>query len=75
MAFVGQSGSGKSTITKLIEHFYRIQDGRILFGEKDSKDLNIKFLRQQIGLVNQEATIFSGTIEENIAYGLTDYSF
>ncbi len=53
VAFVGQSGSGKSTITKLIEHFYRIQSGDIYFGNDNSNELNIKYLRKQIGLVSQ----------------------
>lgn len=74
VAFVGQSGSGKSTITKLIEHFYQVNGGRILFDGQDSHDLNKRYLRQQIGLVNQDATIFSGTLEENITYGMHDYS-
>ena len=73
MAFVGQSGSGKSTIIKLIERFYGISAGKIFFGSSDAEGIKIKSLQKQIGLVNQEATIFSGTVEENITYGLQDY--
>jgi ABC-type multidrug transport system fused ATPase/permease subunit len=53
VAFVGQSGSGKSTITKLIERFYQIQSGDIFFGKENSSGLNIKHLRGQIGVVSQ----------------------
>ena len=45
------------------------------YGGVPSNEINIKSLRGQIGLVNQEATLFAGTIEENITYGLKDYSF
>lgn len=62
MAFAGQSGSGKSTIIKLIEKFYKTSNGKILFSGIDSERLHIRELRRKIGLVNQEATIFSGTI-------------
>ena len=74
MAFVGQSGSGKSTIVKLVERFYKLNEGSIYFGDINSEKIKIKHLRQQIGLVSQEATIFSGTLEENITYGLKDYN-
>jgi ABC-type multidrug transport system fused ATPase/permease subunit len=74
VAFVGESGSGKSTIIKLIEKFYKIESGSILYGPYDQSDLNAVCLRKQIGLVSQEATMFSGTIQDNITYGLEDYS-
>lgn len=74
IAFVGESGSGKSTIVKLIEKFYQIESGRILFDHHDQQDLNATCLRRQIGLVNQDATMFSGSIRDNITYGLTDFS-
>lgn len=59
---MGQSGSGKSTIIKLIEKFYRISNGKIMFGDVDSELLNIREIRKKIGMVNQEATILSGSI-------------
>ena len=70
VAFVGESGSGKSTIIKLIEKFYQIESGSISLGGSDQSFIQAKHLRKQIGLVNQEATLFSGTIRENIVYGL-----
>ena len=66
VGFIGESGSGKSTIAKLILGFYKISEGDILLNEDKSgnmKDLSIKKLRRQIGYVNQEATLFTGTIE------------
>jgi ABC-type multidrug transport system fused ATPase/permease subunit len=53
VAFVGQSGSGKSTIIKLIEQFYKISGGNIIFDETNSNNINIRELRKQIGMVNQ----------------------
>ena len=67
---MGESGSGKSTIIKLIEKFYQIESGSIHLGGTDQSFIQAKHLRKQIGLVNQEATLFSGTIRENIVYGL-----
>jgi ABC-type multidrug transport system fused ATPase/permease subunit len=74
IAFVGESGSGKSTIIKLIEKFYKIESGSIFYGRHNQEDINAICLRKQIGLVNQDATMFSGTIKGNITYGLDDYS-
>jgi ATP-binding cassette subfamily B protein len=59
---VGESGSGKSTIIKLIEKLYKIESGDIFYGEHNQNDINATCLRQQIGFVNQDATLFSGTI-------------
>jgi ABC-type multidrug transport system fused ATPase/permease subunit len=53
VAFVGQSGSGKSTIIKLIEQFYKISGGSIIFDQTNSNSINIRELRKQIGMVNQ----------------------
>lgn len=75
VAFVGQSGSGKSTIVKLIERFYEAQIGDIYFDDTNAKDINIKSIREQIGFVGQDAILFSGTIEENITYGVENYSY
>jgi ABC-type multidrug transport system fused ATPase/permease subunit len=71
---VGESGSGKSTIIKLIEKFYKIESGSIFFGPHNQDDINAVYLRKQMGLVNQDATMFSGTIRDNITYGIDDYS-
>ncbi|KAK9241676.1 P-loop containing nucleoside triphosphate hydrolase protein [Lipomyces tetrasporus] len=70
VALVGASGSGKSTIVGLIERFYNPVCGQIFLDGVDVKDLNVKWLRQQVGLVSQEPVLFSGTIFENVAFGL-----
>ncbi|KAJ1303401.1 hypothetical protein OPQ81_011593 [Rhizoctonia solani] len=69
-ALVGASGSGKSTIIALIERFYDPLSGSVLLDGIDLKDLNVRWLRSQIGLVSQEPTLFATTIEQNVAHGL-----
>jgi len=69
VALVGQSGSGKSTIANLIPRFYDVDAGAIRIDGHDIRDLKIKHLRRQIGLVLQDPILFSGTIRENILYG------
>ncbi|WP_339033552.1 ABC transporter ATP-binding protein [Spiroplasma endosymbiont of Cantharis rufa] len=70
-AFVGPTGSGKSTIAKLLLRFYDPQQGEILINNKIKlKDLNLKSWLDKIGYVDQEPQILSGTIFENVAYGL-----
>ena len=64
-----QSGGGKSTTIGLIERFYDPDFGRIEFEGVDIRDLNTSWYRDQIGIVQQEPTLFSGTIAKNIAYG------
>jgi ATP-binding cassette subfamily B (MDR/TAP) protein 1 len=68
-ALVGQSGSGKSTIIGLIERFYDPLRGLVKIDGRDIKTYNLRALRQHIGLVSQEPTLFAGTIKENIVYG------
>ncbi|KAL6634185.1 hypothetical protein ACP70R_026856 [Stipagrostis hirtigluma subsp. patula] len=68
-ALVGKSGSGKSTIIGLIERFYDPLMGVVKIDNRDIKSYDLRALRQQIGLVNQEPTLFGGTIKENIMYG------
>ncbi|KAK1600929.1 hypothetical protein QYE76_007980 [Lolium multiflorum] len=68
-ALVGQSGSGKSTIIGLIERFYDPLRGMVKIDGRDIKTYNLRALRQHIGLVSQEPTLFAGTIKENIVYG------
>jgi ATP-binding cassette subfamily B (MDR/TAP) protein 1 len=68
-ALVGQSGSGKSTIIGLIERFYDPIRGVVKIDGRDIKTYNLRALRQHIGLVSQEPTLFGGTIRENIVYG------
>jgi ATP-binding cassette subfamily B (MDR/TAP) protein 1 len=69
-ALVGASGSGKSTVVALVERFYDPQSGVVKLDGVDLKELNIKWLRTQIGLVSQEPTLFATTIRENVAHGL-----
>uniref|UniRef100_K3WTD7 Uncharacterized protein n=1 Tax=Globisporangium ultimum (strain ATCC 200006 / CBS 805.95 / DAOM BR144) TaxID=431595 RepID=K3WTD7_GLOUD len=70
VAFCGQSGGGKSTCISLIERFYDPIRGEVLLDGNNLKDLNLNWLRSQIGLVGQEPTLFIGTIAENISFGL-----
>ncbi|OWY99429.1 Multidrug resistance protein ABC transporter, partial [Phytophthora megakarya] len=72
VAFCGPSGGGKSTIISLIERFYDPVVGDVLLDGHNIKDLNLSWLRSQIGLVGQEPTLFIGTIAENISYGLAE---
>lgn len=70
VAFVGPSGSGKSTIFSLIERYYEIDSGRILIDGSDITSIPLYDLRKNIGYVAQESAIVSGTIRDNITYGL-----
>lgn len=72
VALVGGSGSGKSTVISLIERFYEPLSGDILLDRHNIRDLDLKWLRQQIGLVNQEPALFATSIKENILYGKDD---
>lgn len=69
-ALVGASGSGKSTIISLIERFYDPSSGSVKLDGVDLPELNIKWLRSQIGLVSQEPTLFATTIKGNVLHGL-----
>lgn len=68
IGLVGHSGAGKSTLINLITRFYDPNDGSIVIDGHDSKDIRIKALRQQIGVVLQDPFLFAGTIAENIGY-------
>ncbi|KAE9177332.1 ABC transporter B family member 2 [Phytophthora fragariae] len=70
VAFCGPSGGGKSTCVSLLERFYDPVRGQVLLDGVDLRQLNVRWLRGQLGLVGQEPTLFIGTIAENIAYGL-----
>ena len=75
IAIVGETGVGKSTLSKLIPRFYDVQAGEILVDGINVKDYDIKFLRSAIGHVQQDVFIFYGTIKENILFGRPDASF
>lgn len=69
IAIIGSTGCGKSTVVNLIPRFYDVTDGEVLVDGVNVKEYNQKTLRDKIGYVSQKAIMFSGTIEENIAYG------
>jgi ABC-type multidrug transport system fused ATPase/permease subunit len=69
IAIVGHTGSGKSTLIKLLMRFYDTGSGTILIDGHRIKDLNLSYLREQIGLVAQDPFLFNGTVAENILYG------
>ena len=74
VAVVGYSGSGKTTISNLLQRFYDPQKGEILLDNINIKDLNLTWLHQQIGYVSQEPVLNYGTIEDNIIYGVNSYT-
>jgi len=74
VAIVGPTGSGKSTLIKLIPRFYDPTSGRILIDGVDIRNIKVKSLRRHIGIVHQDIILFSGTIKDNIAYGKPDAS-
>lgn len=72
IALVGPSGSGKSTIANLIPRLYDVCKGKITFDGIDIRDIDLKWLRNQIGIVSQETYLFNGTIRENLLYAKPD---
>ena len=73
-AIVGPSGGGKTTICNLIPRFYDVTEGRILVDGMDIRDVTSKSLRENIGIVQQDVYLFSGTVRENIAYSKPEAS-
>jgi len=69
IALLGATGSGKSTIIRLIPRFYDVTSGRITVDDYDIRDVKLKSLRKQIGIVSQETFLFTMSIKENISYG------
>ena len=69
LALVGPSGCGKSTVVSLIERFYDPSSGSLTLENFDLRDLNLHWLRSQIGIVSQEPVLFDASIAENIRYG------
>ncbi|EHM7934917.1 ABC transporter ATP-binding protein [Listeria innocua] len=74
VAFVGPSGAGKTTICNLLPRFYDVSDGEITIDTENIKHFTLPSLRAQIGVVQQDVFLFSGTVRENIAYGKLDAS-
>ena len=75
VALVGATGSGKSTLIKLLLRFYAVERGEILIDNKTIDSLTLHSLRQCIGLVSQDVFLFEGSVRDNIAYGNPDASF
>jgi ATP-binding cassette, subfamily B, bacterial len=69
LALVGPSGAGKTTILSLLPRFYEVEAGRITVDGTDIREMTLASLRGQIGIVQQDAFLFAGTLRENIAYG------
>jgi ABC-type multidrug transport system fused ATPase/permease subunit len=69
VAFVGPSGSGKSTTIQLVQRFYDALSGQVILDGHNVKDLNVKWLRQQIGVVSQEPVLFNMTVRQNLLMG------
>ena len=69
LALVGTSGSGKSTVSLLLPRFYDVHEGRITVGGRDIRELRLESLRRTVGVVFEEAFLFSDTVHANIAYG------
>ncbi|BAT03859.1 Os08g0153000 [Oryza sativa Japonica Group] len=74
VALVGPSGAGKSSVLALLLRFYDPQRGRVLIDNKNIKDYNLRWLRKQIGLVQQEPILFNSSIRDNISYGSEETS-
>jgi ABC-type multidrug transport system fused ATPase/permease subunit len=69
VALVGPTGAGKSTVVSLLSRFYEVKGGRLLIDGIDIRDVTMRSLRRQIGVVLQDPILFTGTVRENIAYG------
>jgi ATP-binding cassette, subfamily B, bacterial len=74
IALVGPSGVGKTTLCSLIPRFYEVSAGAILLDGKDIRDISLRSLRRNIGIVHQDVYLFAGTVADNIRYGRLDAS-
>ena len=74
IAFIGSTGSGKSTLINLIPRFYDVSEGQIRIDGVDVKDYDVFALRAKLGVIPQKAMLFSGTIKDNICFGKPDAS-
>lgn len=72
VAFIGSTGSGKSTLIQLIPRFYDVSQGQVLIDGVDVREYNLAALRQKVGFIPQKALLFSGTIADNLRYGKAD---
>ena len=71
-AIVGQSGAGKSTVTYLVMRLYDVDEGKVTIDGHNVRDIDLRFLRQNIGMVTQEAYLFNGSIRDNLLYAKHD---
>lgn len=74
VAFVGESGGGKSTVLELVPRYYDPTSGRIVIDDLDLKEFDLKLLRKKIAIVSQRILLFNRSVKENIAYGMSDLS-
>jgi ABC-type multidrug transport system fused ATPase/permease subunit len=74
LGLCGTSGGGKTTLVQILQKFYDIQQGEVLIDGINLKNMDIKHFRKNVGVVSQEPSLFSGTIEENITYGVEKYT-
>jgi ATP-binding cassette subfamily B protein len=74
VALVGASGVGKTTLCSLIPRFYEVNEGKILLDGKNIRDISLRSLRRNIGIVQQDVYLFAGTVSDNIRYGKLDAS-
>lgn len=72
VAFIGSTGSGKSTLIQLVPRFYDVTEGQVLVDGRDVREYRLKDLREKIGYIPQKAQLFTGTIEDNLRYGKKD---
>lgn len=75
VAFIGSTGSGKSTLIQLIPRFYDVSEGEVLIDGVDVRNYRLEALRKKIGYIPQKALLFTGTIAENLRYGKNDATF
>ena len=75
VAFIGSTGSGKSTLIQLIPRFFDVSEGQVLIDGVDTREYQLAALRQKIGFIPQKALLFSGTIADNLRYGKEDATF
>jgi ABC-type multidrug transport system fused ATPase/permease subunit len=69
IALIGQTGSGKTTLTALVPRFYDVTDGRVLVDGLDVREVTLRSLRREIGVISQDPFLFSATVRENITFG------
>jgi ABC-type multidrug transport system fused ATPase/permease subunit len=72
IALIGQTGSGKTTLTSLVPRFYDVTSGRVLVDGADVRDVTLRSLRREIGIISQDPFLFSATVRENIGFGAPD---